>query len=73
MENRQEIQFPDGDTVEKEECEPLLLKEIMSEEEDDEELREGVAKNLRVVRLNWRSEKVSVTVYLKDTKVHENT
>lgn len=53
------IEFEDG-SLTKEECAPLLLKEAMSDEEDDEVIRDHVAKNFKVMRPSWRSAKVSV-------------
>lgn len=44
----------------KEECSPLLSKEVMSEEEDDEMVRDTrVAMSFKVKRPKWRSEMVS--------------
>ncbi|CAO3613480.1 unnamed protein product [Mucor hiemalis] len=42
-----------------EECAPLLVKEAMSDEEDDEMVRGTVAKTFKVKRPNWRSERVN--------------
>ncbi|CAO3613475.1 unnamed protein product [Mucor hiemalis] len=53
------IELDDGVTLERGECLPLLIKEVMSDEEDGEMFREGVASSFVVKRPRWRSDKVN--------------
>lgn len=56
------IVLNDEVTLDRTECLPLLAKEVMSDEDDDEMASETVARTIKVKVPRWRSEKVNTVI-----------